>query len=137
MAHLRDLDDLSTDRDGEIALDQLQFRKKQAQVGAAALLPETLNRPGVKAAGNGGLMAARLGRDMQADDSGIVNQRRKIPRFEEELRLGMNGVKAPLRQCVMQFSRSSGKRGERRRAEDRQAHVGEALVVPAPAAQRE
>jgi hypothetical protein len=53
---------------------------------------EALGRPGIEAAGNGNLVAAALGRDMETDDSGIRDQRREIRGFEEALGLRMHRI---------------------------------------------
>src|SRR3989442_6013064 len=52
-----------------------------------------LRRPGIQAAGNRRPVAAALRRNMQPDNFGIADQRRKILRLEEAFWFGMHGIK--------------------------------------------
>jgi len=70
-----------------IALDQ-SFR-----LGA-----EPFRRSGIQAAGNGLLAAADFWRNLQPDDLGIGEQRRKIRPLEKQCRLGMDRIEGLFRQ---------------------------------------
>ena len=81
------------------------------------------------------LVAAAFRRDVQADDVGIGDQRGKIRWLEEQFRFGMHRIKRFLRQRVMQFAGAAGERGQRRRAIDRDADIGEPVRSAAQLAQ--
>src|ERR1700733_2049896 len=80
-------------------------------------------RPGMQAARHRLLVAAALWRDVKSNDVGIADQRRKIPRLEEQFGFGVYGIERLLRQRVAQFAKAAGERGERRRTEDCQPDV--------------
>ena len=56
---------------------------------------------------------------------GIADQRRKIRRLEEAFRLGVDRIERFLRQRVAQLAGATRQRGQRRRAKDRDANIGE------------
>jgi hypothetical protein len=57
--------------------------------------------------------------------SGSASRPEKIRRLEKQFRLGMDGVEGLLRQRVLQFTRTARQRGQRGRAVDGDADVGE------------
>ena len=69
--------------------------------------------------------------------SGSAISAGKIRRLEEQFRLGMDRVEGLLRQRVLQFTRAARERGQRGRAIDRDANVGEAARSASQLAQHE
>ena len=65
---------------------------------------ELPRRPGEHAAWHRRLLGAALGRQMQADDLRVGEQRLEIRRFEKPLRLGMHFVERFLRQRVVDLA---------------------------------
>jgi hypothetical protein len=90
----------------------------------------------VEAAGHRRLIAAALWRDVQADHIGIGDQSGKVRRLEKELWFCVHGVKRLLRQRMRDLAAASGERGQRGRAIDRDADIGNPLRAAAQAAHR-
>ena len=104
----------------------MRWIKRAGGAAAGRLRPaKPFRRPRIKATGNRRLAAAAFRRDVQPRDAGVADQACEIGGVEEQRRLGMNRVKRFLRQGVTEFAAAGGQRGQRRRAKDRDANIGE------------